>query len=249
MNKLASRIKPKSGFSHFIHLFFTAIIPALVYVFVQWNFVSLALAIILLSKWRTLAVRPRHWWPNVRSNAVDISVGVATLVFMTQSSSDALQLTFAAIYGAWLIFLKPQSGVLPVSIQAIIGQTAGLLALYLGWGDQPIAVLVAMTGLITYVSARHFFTSFDEPHTALYSYTWAYFAASLAWLLSHWLLFYGVLAQIVLLLTVLGFGLAALYYLEQTDRLSTFLRRQFVFIMVAIIIVVLVFSDWGDQAI
>jgi hypothetical protein len=48
---------------------------------------------------------------------------------------------------------------------------------------------------------------------------------------------------------VLGFGLAAMYYLGERDKLSNLLRRQFVFIMIAIIVVVLVFSDWGDKAI
>ena len=67
-------------------------------------------------------------------------------------------------------------------------------------------------------------------------------------MLSHWLLFYGFMAQQALLLGVIGFGLAALYYLEQTDKLSTLIRRQFIFIMIAIVIVVLVFSEWGDKA-
>jgi hypothetical protein len=249
MSKIVSRIKPKSGFSHFIHLFFTVLIPVLVYVFVQWNFLPLALIIILLSKWRMFAVRPRHWWPNIRANAVDITVGISTLVFMLESNSDAMQVVWAGLYGLWLLLLKPRSGTLMVALQAIVAQVTGLIALWLGWGDKPLVLLVLLTGAICYVSARHFFTNFDEPYAPLFSHTWGYFAAALAWVLGHWLLFYGILAQPALLLSVLGFGLGGLYYLEQTDRLSALLRRQFIFIMVAIVVVVLVFSDWGDKTI
>lgn len=246
---LRQALKPKSGFSHFIHLFFTILIPALLYVFLQWNFIPIAFAIIILSKWRMFAVMPRHWWANIRANAVDITVGISILVFMINSNTDAVQLAWAFVYGLWLLLLKPRSGTLMVSLQALIGQTSGLMALWLGWGDKPLAVLVLGSGIICYVSARHFFTNFDEPYAPLFSHAWGYFAASIAWVLGHWLLFYGVLAQPTLLLTVLGFGLGALYYLEHNDRLSLLLRRQFIFIMVAIIAVVLVFSDWGDKTI
>lgn len=248
MKKIVSLIKPKSGFSQIAHIFFTALIPFLVYAFVQWRVIPAALAVILLSKWRMLAVRPRHWWPNIRANGVDLVVGISVLAFMTQTSSGLIQVLLATAYGLWLLFLKPRSDMFYVSIQAFTAQTAGITALLMTWSDQPTVVLVALSGIICYVSARHFFTSFDEPHAPLFSHSWGYFGASMAWILSHWMLFYSSLAQQALLLSVIGFGLAALYYLEQTDRLSTLIRRQFVFIMVAIVVVVLVFSEWGDKA-
>lgn len=249
MNKIASRIKPKSGFSHFIHIFFTALIPVLIYVFIRWGFIPLALVVILLSKWRMFAVRPRHWWPNVRANGVDIIVGISTLVFMVESTAATSQLIWAFTYGVWLVLIKPKSGALMMSVQAIIGQSAGLMALWLGWGNKPLGVLVFFSGLIAFISARHFFSNYEEPYAPLFSHTWGYFAASLSWILGHWLLFYGVVAQPPLLLTVIGFGLGGLYYLEQTDRLSKFLRRQILFIIMTIVTVVLLFSDWGSKTV
>lgn len=201
----------------------------------------LALAIILLSKWRMFAVRPRHWWPNIRANGVDIIVGISTLVFMVESTSLAMQVSWAVLYGLWLVFLKPSSGTFMVAVQALTGQTAGLVALWLGWGDKPLFLLVIGTGLVSYIAARHFFANFDEPYAALFSHAWGYFGAALAWILGHWLLFYGIVSQPTLLLTVIGFGVGGLYYLEQKDRLSVLLRRQFLFIMIAIVIVVLYF--------
>ena len=67
------------------------------------------------------------------------------------------------------------------------------------------------------------------------------------WVLGHWLLFYGIVAQPTLLLVILGYGLAALYYLDHFDKLSTVIRRQFVFIMIAVVVIVLTLSNWGDK--
>ncbi len=244
MTRLSVGFRPRSGFSHLAHLGLTALLPILLYVLVRMHFTQLAAVLVILSKWRMFAVRPRYWLANIRANAVDILVGLAIVVFMDVPSTGLWQIVWAAAYGLWLVFLKPGSSTLLVSLQAMVAQLAGLMALFLLWGDAPLALLVAMAWLICYVSARHFFTTFEELHTSLYAHTWGYFGAALVWLLGHWLLFYGVLAQPTLLLVVMGYGLSALYYLEQTDRLSIMWRRQFILIMVMIVAIVLTFSDW-----
>lgn len=250
MRRIVHKIKPTKGFSHFIHILLTALLPALVFVLVRLDFVALATALILLSKWRILAVKPRHWLANVRANMVDIIVGLSFLVFMIHSGGAQLtQLLWATAYGVWLVGIKPRSGVLGVSTQAIIAQFVGLSALFLHWGGSSTITLTILAWVVCYSAARHFFTSWDEPLTRYLSDSWAYFGAALVWVTGHWLLFYGQIAQPTLLLTVLGFSLALVYYLDQTDRLSLLIRRQLVFVMVAVIIIVLVFSDWGDKAI
>lgn len=250
MNRVAAKIKPKSGFSSFFHLFFTALIPSLVYILVSVDLEPLALLVILLSKWRIFAVQPRHWWPNIRANGVDILLGLSILGFMTQTTSPGLQAGYALLYAVWLLFIKPRSDTISVSLQALIAQTAALTALFLAWDDQPLGLLVVSAGIICYITARHFFTNFDEPHTPLYAHTWGYFGAALTWLLGHWLLYYVVvIAQPAVMLSVISFGLAALYYLEHDDRLSVLLQRQILFITLAIITVMIVFSDWGDKTV
>lgn len=247
MRTLIKKLKPASGFAHFVHIGLNLLLPIIVFVLARYHFFQIAVVIILLSKWRMLAVRPRYWAANIRANAVDIVFSLSVLVFMSHFDTEAAQLLLAAIYGLWLIFLKPITSIWGVSIQAVIGQTAGLMAIFMAWGAAPTASLILAAGAVCYLSARHFFIIFDESYAALYSYVWGYFAAALVWVLSHWLLFYSIVAQPTLILTVIGFGLAALYYLSQTDRLSLLWRRQFIFIMVAIVIVVLVFSDWSSK--
>lgn len=249
MKSIASIIKPKNGFSNIFHILLMVLLPILMFVLVRIKLAPVAGVLILLSKWRMFAVRPRYWPANIRANAVDLIVGLSILVFMTNTSAASWQLVWSIVYGLWLTVLKPGSSLLSVSLQAAVGQLFGLTAVFMALGAAPAYVLVIVAWAVCYLSARHFFTAFDETHSSLLAHLWGYFAAALTWVLSHWLLFYGLLSQVTLILSVLGFSLATLYYLDQTDRLSLLLRRQFIFIMIAVIVVVLVFSDWGDKTI
>jgi hypothetical protein len=136
-----------------------------------------------------------------------------------------------------------------VTLQAFIGQLTALSALYLVWDDGPVWGITLLTGLFCFLAARHFLDNFDEPYAKMLAYAWGYFGAALAWLLSHWLLFYHGMAQPTLLLSTLGYGAAVLYYLDHNERLGKGLKRQFIFIMLAIVVVVLAFSDWGDKVV
>lgn len=251
MRFLVARIKPAHGFSQLLHLGALLVLPAVLLILVrlQGGFIQLALSLVLLSKWRMLAVRPRFWPANVRANAVDMIIGLAAVIFMANSPVGYLQIFWAALYGVWLIFIKPATGTVMVAGQAMLGQLAGLMALFLVWADGPLLGLIFVAGVICYASARHFFDNFDEPYAKLLSYLWAYFGAALLWVLGHWLLFYGLIAQPTLLLSMVGYSLAVLYYFDHTERLSTALRREFIFILMAAVIVVLVFSDWGSKVV
>ncbi len=176
MRKLiAGKIKPTKGYAHAFHIFLSALMPALVFVFVRINFAQLAVLVILITKWRMFAVRPRFWPAIVRANAVDIMVGLSTVVFMTQANAATIQLFWAVLYMIWQIFIKPGRSTFAVSAQALIGQTYGLMALYAAWPAAALFVLIMGTWAACYLSARHFLTSFDEPHISLYSHTWGYF--------------------------------------------------------------------------
>ena len=249
MKPLVAKIKPATGFANLLHLGLVMLLPLVVFVLVANQFVQLALSVILLSKWRMFAVRPRFWPAMVRANAIDIMVGVSIVVFMAHTLSTSLQFVFAVLYGVWLLAIKPSNNGLLVSLQAMIGQLCGLMALFIAWSAGPLWGLIFVTALICYVSARHYFDSFDEPYARLLAYLWAYFGAALLWLLGHWLLFYGIVAQPVVLLSAIGYGLAALYYFDHTGKLNSSLQRQFIFIMLAVVIIILSFSDWGDKVV
>ena len=241
------QLKPTNGLAYFVHLGLVLVVPLVIFVLVRLNFVQLALSLIVLSKWRMFAVRPRFWASNVRANAVDLMVGLPIVLFMAHTTSLPLQLLWVLLYAVWLIAIKPGSSITLITAQAFIGQLAALSAL--SWRSEPMYSLTLLSGLFCFLAARHFLDAFDEPYAKMLAYTWGYFGAALAWLLSHWLLLYHGLAQPTLLLSTLGYGLAVLYYLDHTDRLSKGVRRQFILIMVAIVVVVLSFSNWGDKVV
>lgn len=249
MRRVVTKIKPKKGFAHILHILITGLIPVLVYVLIRIHFVQLAVLVVLLSKWRIFAVKPRFWPANIRANAVDTIIGISTVVFMSHTSSTTLQIIFTVLYMGWQVFLKPKRTVTGVSLQALAGQAYGLTALFIGWPEAPMIALILGAWAACYLAARHYFTSYDEPYASLYAHTWGYFAAALLWLSSHWLIFYSVVAQPALLLTVISFGLGSLYYLHESDRLSAFYRREITFMLLLVILIVLIASDWGDKAI
>jgi hypothetical protein len=221
-----------------LHVLLNVSLALGVFVLVRTDFIGLALALVLASKWRMFAVRPRFWPASIRVNAVDIIVSLSILLFMLQTVSPGAQLLWAIAYAAWLLAVKPASNTLMVSIQATTGMLLGLIALFYGLGDAPLYWLVLLAGLICYFAARHFFDSFDEPYAKLLAYLFGFFGVALTWVLGHWLLFYlhGIIAQPALVLIALGYGLAALYYLDHHDRLSKPVRVE---IMVTTVVIVL----------
>lgn len=249
MKRVVTKFRPSSGFSGALHIAFVIALPLLIYILVRIDLAQFAVAAILLSKWRMFAVRPRYWLANLQANAVDILVGLSLVIFMSQTTAVVWQVIWAVVYMLWLLLLKPSNTLFGISLQAMIAQLLGLMAVYLAWADAPLAGLVIAVWAVCYTVARHFFTGFDEPYTKFLASVWSLFGASLAWLTGHWLLYYGSVAQPTLLLVVISFGLGTMYYLQRSERLTTLLKRQLLFIMVAVIVVVLVFSDWGDKAV
>jgi hypothetical protein len=247
VRSIVKKVKPKHGFSHFVHLILVSIVPLLAYIFIRLDFFGLAMAIVLLSKWRMFAVKPRHWVAHIRTNAVDIIVSLSLVAFMiTSSGSGWLQLFWLATFEIWLLFIKPRTSTLMVSLQALIALCLGTIGIFLAYETAPIAVYVLLTFIVAYFCGRHFFAAYDEPNAVQYSWLWAFFSASLVWILSHWLLFYDLVAQPAVLLSVIGYGLAGLYYLHEHDKLTQLVRRQIIFVVFALVFVMLAFANWGE---
>jgi hypothetical protein len=237
---ITARLRPDRGFAHFFHLSFVSVVPFLVFVFVRLDLAGVALAIILISKWRMLSVKPRYWLAHLRTNAVDLEFSLSILIFMTQTNSFSWQLLWVAVYEAWILLVKPRDDAISISTQAVIGQAAGLTAIFLAFPEAPLSVYMVFTGLVAYFSARHFFGSFDEPHGLIQSIIWAILSVNLVWVLGHWLIFAGPIAMPAIVLCSLSFNFAGLYYLLETGRLTPRLRKQIYAIVFAIMIILAV---------
>ncbi|MBP9853229.1 MAG: hypothetical protein QG629_856 [Patescibacteria group bacterium] len=249
MRSAIRKIKPSKGVSHGVYIVLNVLLPVLLYVFVRADLATIAIALLLISKWRMFAVRPRFWWPNVRTNAVDIIVGLAAIAAMNAGRFGYIGLAVVVVWAGWLLYIKPRSSVFWVSAQAFVGMVTGLLTVFAVASGGALWLLVAAVAAVCFFTAHHFLYAFEEQYLRLLAYTWAYFSAALMWILGHWLIFYGPIAQPALILVTLGFGIGTLYYLDHFERLSALVRRQIIFIMAATIICILVFSDWGDKVV
>lgn len=147
----------------------------------------LAFALVLISKWRIFAVRPRYWFANFLANLVDIIVSVSVVVLLySAAGAIAAQIAFTLLYIVWLLFIKPRSKRSYVIAQSSVAVFLGVTALYtvsFGWNE---LFVVAIMWLIGYSSARHVLTAHDESRTPFLSLAWGGFIAELGWLFYHW---------------------------------------------------------------
>ncbi len=249
MVSFVNKLKPASGFYRLFHFSLQFSLPILIFILIRLNFVQLAFSLILLSKWRMFAIRPRFWPVNIQANAIDIIVGISLVLFMVNTTSMALQLMWVLLYIVWLTVIKPATNLGMVSLQALIGQFLGLMALYVIWSAGSIWGITLLVGVICYFAARHFLNNFEEPYDKLLAYFWAYFAAAFAWLTGHWLIYYKVISQPALLLSILGYGLALLYYFDNFKKINRLIRWQFLGIIVFTVILIVFFSGWTNKAV
>jgi hypothetical protein len=189
----------------------------------------LAYVLVLLSKWRVIAVRPRFWFANLQANFVDFMVGISvvTLMKLTAATTPWIGAFLAALFAFWLLVLKPHTAKRWILAQAAVGQFISLMALFSlahGFELRPLLTdssfpTVILAWLIGYMSARHALSSFkNEEERALLSLVWGFVIAELAWLAHHWTIAYAVyrdtiasgenqlmIPQVAIIVTLLGF--------------------------------------------
>lgn len=147
----------------------------------------LAVMLVLMSKWRVLAVRPRFWWTNIQANMVDIVVGVSivTLMYLPQLAVGA-QVALTILYILWLLVLKPRSGRKYMKLQSLMAIFLGVTALYSISYEWPVFLVVLFMIIIGYSSARHFLYSYEEQQMVFLSAIWGLVFAQIGWLAYYW---------------------------------------------------------------
>ena len=157
-----------------------------------------ALLLVLLSKWRVLAVRPRYWIANIQANFVDfiVSLSVVMLMYSTsamgQSAALIAQLLLTALYILWLVVIKPRSSRRMMVMQAAGALVIGTMALFVVSYDWPIELVVLGMAVIGYVTARHALTQYEEDHLQFMALLWAFTLAQVGWVLYHWVIAYSI---------------------------------------------------------
>lgn len=180
--------KRRSLFSELVYILLNVALAVGLLVIV-WAIASpyAAFALILLSKWRVFAVRPRYWFANLQANLVDVIVGVS-IVILLYAASGALvaQLVLTALYIVWLLVIKPRSKRTYVTIQAGTAVFLGVTALAIVSYDWIASLVVLCMWVIGYSAARHVLGSYEEAHISFYSLVWGLIVAEIGWLTYHW---------------------------------------------------------------
>ena len=183
--------------------------------------IPLALGLVLISKWRVLAVRTRYWFANIRSNLVDIIVSVSVVLHLyainESNLSDFRQLVLMGIvtllYIVWLLVIKPRSKRSFVAAQAGIAIFLGTSALFAISFNWPASVVVAGMWLIGYSAANHVLNTYDdETHGLFLSLAWSLVFAEIGWIAYHWTIAYSLpvvtsllVPQVAIIVSLVGF--------------------------------------------
>lgn len=218
----------KTRFSEFIYLLLNITLAvAILAVVLSTQSPLPAFALVLLSKWRIFAVRPRYWFAHIQANMVDliVSLGFVQFLYMVTSTPGAvsnnsvtLQIFLTVLYIAWLLYVKPRSKRVFIGLQAGIAIFVGTTALFSVAYSLPAFVTVAAMWLIGFAAARHVLTSYDEAHLAFLSLVWGLVFAEIGWIAYHWTITYSMpflgtllVPQVAIMMSAISFVAAKLY--------------------------------------
>lgn len=216
---------------------FVLLLVLLVFV---WQLPVLAFGLAVASKWRILAVRPRYWGINLRSNLVDlVFITGATALIVHPLAGLAAQIVWLSVLAGWLFVVKRLSSRPAVFVQAAAAQFVGLTALlaytsFISINQLFFLAAVAGVWLVTYAAARHALTTYtSEPKTEFFALLWGFISAEIAWVLSHWLQTYELtpgfaIPQVVLILLLLSFSAQRVYHLQRqmNDRQDPNIKKK-----------------------
>jgi hypothetical protein len=198
-----------SGIIHILfNVLFAGIVWALVVVFPSMPIAAMGL--VVLAKWRTLAVRPRYWWTNFLSNLPDLLLGLGVVVFMWQSGVWQIQLVLTALYIIWLTVIKPQHKHHFILIQVGAEQFVALAALFSIDYDWPVWVVVLASFTIAFATARQLLAQYDEKSRNFLATAWGLIVAELSFVAWHWSIAYQItptlkVSQFAIIVTILAF--------------------------------------------
>ncbi|MBR3164313.1 hypothetical protein IKF15_03385 [Candidatus Saccharibacteria bacterium] len=149
--------------------------------------------LVLLSKWRVVAVRPRYWWLNLKANIVDFTVGISLALLVYLVGVDSLNVwhvIFTAIYAVWLTVIKPRSSPLMTEMQSLFAVFFGSFAVALLTASIDPLVGVAISFVIGYGAARHIFMQGEDHDFTLTTFIFGLILSELSWVFYHWSIVY-----------------------------------------------------------
>lgn len=173
----------------------------------------LGLILVIASKWRIFAVRSRYLWLSIKTNLVDLIVGVSIVLLTYSAGSAFLPVDFLlmVLYSIWLIAIKPLSSEAATLAQSLIAVFFGVSAAAIMTATLDPIVLILLAFLIGYAASRHILSQSDDRDYTLTTLVCGLVFAEIAWLCYSWSIIYtfgdtGVrIPQLAIILTIFAF--------------------------------------------
>lgn len=173
----------------------------------------LGLILVLVSKWRVFAVRVRFLWLNIKSNLVDLIVGISIVLLTYFAGPTFLPVDFVLmiIYSVWLLIIKPLSSENATLIQSLVAVFLGISAIAIGTAELNSIVITLLSFLIGYAASRHVLSQGSDKEFTLTTLICGLVFAEIAWLCHSWNIIYtfgntGIrIPQIAIILTIFAF--------------------------------------------
>ena len=260
------RISKKHSFwGSFFHLLFNvilAVIGGLSIVITKSPLIAIIL--IIASKWRTFAVRPRFWAVNVKSNLVDLifSLSIAILTYaiaysnayVNVTNNSILQICFVILYILWLTFIKPRSDELFMKIQALLSVFFGFTTLFtVGYNWDELIIVIA-SFIIGYASLRHILSINSNKDIEILSLFWGLIIAEISWFSNFLVITYPIqisnifnfaIPQVSIIVSALSFTAFEFFLPKKDDKEKKFsdILPAVIFSTILILMLLIFFSS------
>jgi len=197
--ELIKNSRRRSFISNLIHVLLNIAVAVVSVIIIEFTeSLLLAILVVLISKWRVLAVRPRFWFANIQSNLVDytVNLSIVILIYLTRISEvpniekNVVIFIYFLIYLVWLTYIKPKSKRSFMAIQSGFAIFLGTSALYnigFDWWATPV---VAIMWIIGYGVSRHLLSSYDESKLSTLALYFGLIFAELGWVVYQWTVAY-----------------------------------------------------------
>jgi hypothetical protein len=235
MSEIIRTTKKKDIFTSLLHIVFNALMAggSLAFVLLFPDSPWAAIGLVVVSKFRVFAVKPRFWGQNILSNLTDFIFcsGIVLIIWGLGANGDSsvliYQLVLTVLYAGWLIFLKPLAKPLAVLVQAGLSQFVGLVALFSVADFLPVPIIVLICFGIGFAVARHVLMLHKERQYTLLALVWGFMLAQLGFLGYHWSLTYNFgplihIPEIAVVAAIIAFVIERYYnsYCENNGQIK-----------------------------
>lgn len=257
MVELIKSAHKRSLIADIIHILFNVLYAIAVTAFVilfptsPWA----AYALVIIAKWRTVAVRTRFWRSNILANLPDTLFGLGIVTLMWVSASLSVQILLTGVYVIWLVLIKSLYKRHHVMIQAGITQFVSLAALSSVAYLMPVWVAVLITFVIGFSVARQALGTYDEADRSFLSAVWGLVLAEMVFVFWHWTIAYQIMpglkvSQFAIIAAALAFIAIRCYNGWHDDHKISWkeIRTPVIFVGILIISMLLFFSGLWDAS-